>query len=137
MRRLLMICVIALLTNGAVCAAPDLDGIYLVDGVNPDATTYKAVLELRQHGEVFELAWTFEPSGTHGSGHAQLEGSVLAVIFQVDNGVGLATYTMDETGPALRLVGRWTMPIGHGVGTETLTKTKARTVDEAKKRQGV
>ena len=116
-------------------ATPDLAGVYLVDGVNPDGTTYTAAVELRQHDETWALTWAFAPSGGQGIGIGLLNGSVLSVIFQVETGVGLVAFQRDAQG---RWVGRWTMPGGAGVGTETLTKTAARSLEDVRgPRRGV
>lgn len=112
------------------CAAaqtgPDLPGVYLCAGTNPDGQPYEAVVEIAQEGEVWALRWTFEPHG-QAVGVGVLRGETLAVIYQTESGViGLVAYTLERDGPELRLVWQWTVPGLPRLLTETLTKTSVR-----------
>jgi len=125
--RLSAVSVILLLTTSAPAqTAPDLDGMYRCEGVNFDGSTYGAFVAIQQHGDVYNLAWTFDDNGGTGIGMGFVQGSTLVVIFQTESGgVGVASYAIEQTDEGLTLAGRWLAPQIGRVTTETLTKLLA------------
>lgn len=102
----------------------DLTGIYAVDGTNPDGSQYSAVAEIAAKGKVWFLTWSHQRGSVVGVGI--LNGDVLSVIYSPSTGgaVGLASYAVKGD----TLSGTWTIPSPEEseIGTEVLTKTKAK-----------
>lgn len=118
MQRVLWVPAVVLLGVMSVPAAAQSDstipGRYLVQGTNPEGTSYTGVLEMVQRGEVVYARWTFEDGKqTHGIGLVRL--GMLAISYP--NGVVVYPVTADgiETG-------EWVLLGADEVYTERLTK---------------
>jgi hypothetical protein len=118
MRRFLFACLFAfglMATLPAPASAQMREGLYDVEGQNPDGTTYQGVLELRPApGSAWLVAWRIGELFVQGIG--VVHGGVLAIGYAANNQVGVATYQVQPDG---KLSGFWS--IGNGVGSETLT----------------
>lgn len=118
MRRFLLACLFAcgLATALPLPAAAQLrEGMYTVEGQNPDGSTYTGLLEMRAAaGSAWLVAWRIGELGVQGIG--VIQSGVLAVGYSTGGQVGVATFEVQPNG---KLAGYWT--IGAGVGSETLT----------------
>ncbi|MDB5374402.1 MAG: hypothetical protein JWP04_3044 [Belnapia sp.] len=91
------------------------EGLYNVEGQNPDGSAYEGVFELREGPNA---AWI----GRWSVGNAQIIGlgliqsGLLALSFTVEGRPGIAIYGVEPDG---KLRGTWTS--GGGLGTEILT----------------
>ena len=93
----------------------DLAGIYLCEGVNPDGTPYKGLVEITPTAGAYQVQWTMSEQSTNGIGI--FKAGVLAVSY-FGGTPGVVVYRVDGG----RLVGEWTMGGTEGaVFTETLT----------------
>ena len=111
--------------------AQDLSGMYQCEGVGPNGTKYRGIVEIAKNDQTYRLRWTIRPDGVY-LGIGILRGDELAVSYfgQV---LGVVLYQI-EKGP--RLVGQWTVMGADGqVFSETLTKMsmKATTPTAPKK----
>ena len=107
------------LLGPALAAAPARaqirQGLYEVDGQNPDGSPYGGVFALENApGASWYATWRVGDVQLTGLG--LIHGGVLAVSFVVDGRPGIATYEVDADG---RLRGAWST--GGGMGTEVLT----------------
>lgn len=94
----------------------DLSGIYLCEGVNPDGTPYRGLVEITPTLNTYQVRWTMSEQLTTGVGI--FSGGVLAVSYYGET-PGVVVYRRDGS----RLVGEWTMGGSGGqLYTETLTK---------------
>jgi hypothetical protein len=122
MRRILLALLLALGLGWGLAlpaSAQMREGLYSVEGQNPDGSLYQGFLELRPApGAAWLVAWQIGGSVVQGVGIVQ--GGVLAVGYGVGNQVGVATYEVQADG---KLSGYWT--IGDGVGSEVLTPQAA------------
>lgn len=99
----------------AQAAAPDVIGVYLAEGVNPEGAPYMALLEIVQRGETFHARWSFQAGEpAYGVGFVRYG----ALIFGYPGGV--VAYTLDDQGRIS--VGEWTVGNEERVFTETVTK---------------
>jgi hypothetical protein len=118
MRRILLACLLACGLAAALplpAAAQLREGLYTVEGQNPDGTTYQGMLEMRVgSGNAWLVAWQIGELLVQGVG--VIQSGVLAVGYSTNGQVGVATYEVQRDG---KLSGYWT--IGAGVGTEILT----------------
>ena len=118
MRRFFLACLLACGLAAALplpAAAQLREGLYDVEGQNPDGSTYTGLLELRVgQGNAWLVAWQIGNLGVQGVG--VIQSGVMAVGYSTNGQVGVATYEVQPDG---KLSGYWT--IGAGVGTETLT----------------
>jgi hypothetical protein len=94
----------------------DLAGIYLCEGVNPDGTPYKGLVEITPTANTYQVRWTMSEQATNGIGI--FKGGVLAVSY-FGGTPGVVVYRVDGG----RLIGEWTMGDSKGqLYSETLTK---------------
>ena len=118
MRRTLLLLAVAVLgpTLLAGSAAAQIrQGLYEVEGNNPDGSPYNGVFALENApGASWYVTW--QVGDVRLSGLGLIQGGVLAVSFIVDGRPGVATYEVEADG---RLRGAWST--GGGMGTETLT----------------
>ena len=118
MRRLVLACLFACGLAAALplpAAAQLREGVYTVEGQNPDGSTYQGLLEMRAgEGSSWMIGWRIGDMGVQGIG--VIQSGVLAVGYSTAGQVGVATF---EVRPDGKLAGYWT--IGAGVGTEVLT----------------
>ena len=110
----------ALALLGAILAAAPASaqlrqGVYEVEGQNPDGSSYGGVFALENApGASWYATWQVGDVRLQGLG--LIRGGVLAVAFVVDGRPGIATYEVEADG---RLRGTWST--GGGMGTEMLT----------------
>ena len=113
MRRLLLATAFCLATLPA--AAQLRDGVYEVEGTNPNGTTYTGALQLRATpAGTWEALWAVGELRIPGIGI--IHAGVLSVAYLVDGRPGVASYEVRADG---KLSGAWSM--GTGMGTEVLT----------------
>lgn len=96
-------------------AAQIREGLYEVEGQNPDGTTYQGQFAL-QTGPAASWLAAWQVGGVRIVGLGVIQGGVLAVAFTVDGRPGVAAFEVEPDG---RLRGSWTT--GGGIGTEMLT----------------
>jgi hypothetical protein len=90
-------------------------GLYAVEGQNPDGSTYTGLFALQEApGASWVASWQVGDVRLVGLG--LIQGGVLAVSFLANGRPGVAAYEVEADG---RLRGTWT--IGQGLGTEMLT----------------
>jgi hypothetical protein len=106
-------------SNAAPAAPADLVGVYRCDGMNPDGSAYRGVVEIAKVRETFRVKWTLDDSAVMGVGI--YSNNILAVSY-FGGAPAVVVYRVDGT----KLVGEWTMGgIEGAVYTETLTKTSS------------
>jgi hypothetical protein len=99
----------------APAAAQLREGLYTVEGQNPDGSTYEGQFALQAGpGASWLAGWQVADARILGLG--VIQGGVLAVSFVVDGRPGVAAYEVEQDG---RLRGIWST--GGGLGTELLT----------------
>ena len=90
-------------------------GLYAVEGQNPDGSTYAGLFALQEApGASWVASWQVGDVQLVGLG--LIQGGVLAVSFLANGRPGVAAYEVEPDG---RLRGTWTT--GGGLGTEMLT----------------
>ena len=118
MRRTLLLLVFALLgpvLSAGSAAAQIRQGLYEVEGQNPDGSPYGGMFALENApGASWYATWQVGDVRLLGLG--LIQGGVLAVSFVVDGRPGVAVYEVEADG---RLRGTWST--GGGMGTEVLT----------------
>ena len=118
MRRTLLLLVFALLGPvllAGSAAAQIRQGLYEVEGQNPDGSPYGGMFALENApGASWYATWQVGDVRLLGLG--LIQGGVLAVSFVVDGRPGVAVYEVEADG---RLRGTWST--GGGMGTEVLT----------------
>lgn len=103
-------------STAAPDSPPDLTGMYRCDGMNPDGTAYKGVVEITTLRDTFRVVWKMDDGSVMGVGI--YSGGVFAVSY-FGGAPAVVVYKVDGN----RLVGEWTMGgIDGAVYTETLTK---------------
>ena len=91
------------------------EGLYGVEGQNPDGSTYGGLFALQPTtGAGWVASWQVGDVRLVGLG--LIQGGVLAISFVVEGRPGIAAYEVEADG---RLRGTWTT--GGGLGTEMLT----------------
>jgi hypothetical protein len=117
-------------SNAAPAAVPELVGTYRCDGMNPDGSAYRGIVEIAKVRDTFRVKWTLDDSAVMGVGI--YSNSILAVSY-FGGAPAVVVYKVDGT----RLVGEWTMGgIEGAVYTETLTKTSSEEPKIEQPRQG-
>lgn len=110
-----LIAALLLLLAALPAAAQIREGIYAVEGQNPDGTTYSGQLALRPAPGASWLA-VWQVGGEQVAGLGLIQAGVLAISFVIEGRPGVAAY---EVLPDGKLAGTWTT--GGGIGTEILT----------------
>ncbi|WP_132296814.1 hypothetical protein [Roseicella aquatilis] len=109
----------AAMALGLLVAAPAFaqirEGVYAVDGTNPDGTTYDGQLALRP-GPAGSWVVNWRVGTEQILGLGLINAGVLGVGFVINNRPGVAVY---EVLPDGKLRGSWTT--GGGMGTELLS----------------
>jgi hypothetical protein len=111
-----------------VPVVPDLEGMYVANGMNPDGTEYRGFVQIVKHGESFVVSWmfpaasgeviVFEPASI---GIGIVNSGMLAVSYYSARLSGVVLYRIEEDGK--RLAGYWTVAGEAGiVQTETLIR---------------
>jgi hypothetical protein len=107
----------------------DLSGIYLCEGVNPDGSPYKGLVEITRKQASYTVEWTLAASEVRGVGI--FRGGMLAVSY-FGGSPGVVVYRIE----AGRLIGEWTVGNANGhLFSETLTKLPKQ-LRERLKREG-
>ena len=108
---------------------PDIAGLYLCDGRAPDGEPYQCATEIVMYADQATLRWRFH-DGTEATGIGLISANVVSVVFKLDNGtIGLSSYIITGRGDDRQLTGRWTLPGSGTTHSETLTKTKAPSLE--------
>ncbi len=114
-RQLLLAAAFMLAAAALPTAAQIREGMYTVQGSNPDGSTYEGEFALRGGpGASWIAVW--QVADTRILGLAVIQGGVLAVSFVVEGRPGVAAFEVEPDG---RLRGVWST--GGGLGTEMLT----------------
>lgn len=94
-----------------------IEGLYAVQGTNPDGGSYSGNVAITPKGNVYELQWSV---GTPYSGIGIRSQDVLSVSWGTPggSGFGIVAYKIDPDGS---LHGTWATPDNTRLGTETLT----------------
>jgi hypothetical protein len=121
--------VVALVQTPALVAAePNLDGVYLAKGFNPDGTEYSGLVEIARHGQSFFVRWIsveVSPDAVLLTpvwvGLGIVTEGTFAVSYHSANRAGVVVYRIESDGQ--RLDGHWAVTGDDGtVYPETLTK---------------
>lgn len=126
----LPVAVLLIMTAPVLGAAgePDLDGMYISEGLNGDGTSYRGVVHLARQGDSFVVTWMV-PHATDervvlvrtALGIGIVDAGVLAVSYYTTGMIGVVLYRIEEDGR--RLTGRWAVAgTDGGAYSETLTK---------------
>jgi hypothetical protein len=103
------------LTAALPAAAQLREGLYEVEGTNPDGSTYEGRF-LLQAGPAASWVARWQVGDEQVIGLGLIQGGVLAVSFVINGRPGIAVFEVEPDG---RLRGSWTS--GGGMGTERLT----------------
>jgi hypothetical protein len=114
-RQMLLAAALFLATAALPAAAQLRDGMYTVEGSNPDGSTYEGEFALRA-GPAASWIAIWQVGDTRLLGLGVIHGGVLAVSFVVEGRPGVAAFEVEPDG---RLRGVWST--GGGLGTEMLT----------------
>jgi hypothetical protein len=117
-------------TAAQTVAEPELDGMYLAEGVNPDGSAYRGLVQIARHGDVHFVTWIMGDGSAEtleielsSVGLALRDNGMLAVSYYTPDSAGLALYRIEDEGR--RLVGRWTIVGGDSTAhAETLTRLR-------------
>ena len=106
----------ALTASAALPATAQIrQGLYALEGQNPDGSTYSGLFALQEApGASWVASWQVGDARLMGLG--LIQGGVLAISFLANGRPGVAAFEVEADG---RLRGSWT--IGQGLGTEMLT----------------
>lgn len=117
LRRCLLAALVAMpLASLALPAAAQIrEGLYDVEGQNPDGSIYQGQFALQPGPSASWLA-AWQVGSVRVVGLGIIQGGVLAVSFVVDGRPGIAAYEVQPDG---KLRGTWST--GGGLGTEVLT----------------
>lgn len=97
----------------------DLAGVYVCDGINPDGSPYKGIVQIAKYRDAFQVQWSFNHE-VSAIGIGIRSGNVLAVTY-FSGLPGVVAYRIEK---GSKLVGEWTVAGADGtLFTETLTKT--------------
>ena len=103
--------------------SPDIAGIYVCDGTNPEGRPYRWMVEIIRTQETFRLRWTFSQNDDGALGIGIVSNGVLAVSYYGGATAGVVVYKIEE---GKKMVGEWTVAgADGGVYKETLTKLPA------------
>ena len=106
--------------NAPAVAAPDFSGKYLADGIGNGGRPYRAMVEIRREGDMYNVIWVLGPRETY-SGVGLAEGDALCVGWASGGTPGVIVYESQKG----KLVGRWTAPGAEGkTFKENLTPVK-------------
>ena len=108
-------------TPTAAETAAALVGTYECEGVEPDGTPYKGLVQIigSSYG-MYEVVWIFA-SGQQYSGLGVVNGDVLAVSYFTTR-PGVAAYRIEKGDGGPRLLGQWTVVGAQEIFRETLTR---------------
>lgn len=121
---LIFVALCAIGPMAAPAPQPDLAGVYRCDGMNPDGTQYRGVVEISKIRDTFRVRWTMDDGAIMGVGI--YSGGVFAVSY-FGGAPAVVVYRVDGR----RLVGEWTMGGAEGIlYSETLTKVTSPEHDQ-------
>lgn len=101
-------------------SASPLVGTYECQGVEPDGTPYRGIVEIIPNQGTYDVIWTFG-TGQQYAGLGVVNGDVLAVSY-FTNRPGVVAYRIEQGEKGPRLQGQWTMVGAGKVFRETLTR---------------
>jgi hypothetical protein len=101
-------------------SASPIAGTYECQGVEPDGTPYRGVVQIIPSAGTYEVVWIFA-SGQQYSGLGVVNGDVLAVSY-FTNRPGVVAYRIEQSDSGPRLQGQWTVVGAGKVYHETLTR---------------
>jgi hypothetical protein len=107
--------------SGATEEAAVLTGTYDCQGMEPDGTPYRGVVQIIPNHGTYDIIWTFS-SGQQYAGLGVVNGDVLAVSY-FTNRPGVVAYKIESSEQGPRLKGQWTVVGAGAVFQETLTRT--------------
>jgi hypothetical protein len=107
---------------------PELEGMYIAQGTNPDGSDYQGFVQIARRGESLLVTWIFPQASGEvvvfrlaSTGVGILSSGMLAVSYYSTQAAGVVVYHIEEDGK--RLAGRWTVAGDDGaVHIETLTR---------------
>ena len=128
----LIVVVAVIQTPALVAAEPDLDGMYMANGFNPDGTEYRGLVEIARHGQSFFVRWIsveLSPEAVLLTpvwvGLGIVTEGTFAVSYHSADRAGVVVYRIQSDGQ--RLDGHWAVTGDDGtVYPETLTKVPGR-----------
>jgi hypothetical protein len=97
-----------------------LTGTYDCQGVEPDGTPYRGVVQIVPNHGTYDVVWIFS-SGQQYAGLGVVNGDVLAVSY-FTNRPGVVAYKIERGQNGPRLQGQWTVVGAGAVFRETLTR---------------
>lgn len=100
-------------------AAP-LVGTYECQGVEPDGTPYRGLVQIVGNAGLYDVIWIFS-SGQQYRGFGVVNGDVLAVSYFTSR-PGVAAYKIEAAGKGQTLTGQWTVAGAGEMFRETLTR---------------
>ena len=95
-------------------------GTYECQGVEPDGTPYRGIVQIIPNRDSYDVIWIFA-SGQLYSGLGVVNGDVLAVSY-FTNRPGVVAYKIEKGEKGPRLQGQWTVVGAGKVYHETLTR---------------
>lgn len=106
---------LATLLGAGPATAQIREGVYALEGTNPDGSRYSGGFSLQETPNAgWYASWLVD--GVRIPGLALVQGGVLSVAYVVQGRPGIAAYEVQADGT---LRGSWT--VGGGIGTEELT----------------
>ncbi len=104
-----------LLFAGAAMAQ-GIEGVYVVQGTNPDGSTYQGAAQISALSDVTcEITWVTD--GQESTGICMRYHNAFAAAYALNDDIGLLIYEILQDGT---MTGTWTVAGQDGVGTETL-----------------
>ena len=104
-------------------AAP-LVGTYECQGVEPNGTPYRGLVQISGHDGLYEVIWIFG-SGQQYRGFGVVNGDALAVSY-FTNRPGVAAYKIEQGDKGPKLTGHWTVVGADAAFRETLTRVSEK-----------
>ena len=131
----LLVLVAVVQMPGLVAAEPELDGVYIAKGLNPDGTEYRGLVEIARHGESFFVRWISVEMASDAIlftpvwvGLGIVTERTLAVSYHSASRAGVVVYRIESDGQ--RLDGHWAVTGDNGtIYPETLTKLPGRVLE--------
>ncbi len=117
LRRSIALSFMAFLALAALPAMAQRNGIYTLNGTNPDGSAYDGEVAMQQVGLVsWRVVWAVAGERIEGIGMSS--GNVMAVMYQLGQRTGMGIFNIEANGT---MIGQWTVLGSSGIGTETLT----------------
>ena len=102
-------------TSRSVPKQVDISGDYIVNGINPNGTSYTGDVNITKAGDGYTIRWVIEEESMHGLG--KFDGNTYHVKWEASGETGEAIYMLASNGI---LKGAWTTDGEAGQGTEEL-----------------